>query len=160
VGPAGRAIAETTGQDVVPLDRYRGMLVEKFGIMFTYVDAVNVVALVIAFLFIMVTLYTMVLQRTRDIAILKANGASNAFLVRQVVNESLLLTGAGTAAGIALGFLAGRIIEAVRPLLTVTITWPWIAAAVLAALVGALASALYPAWQATRVDMVEALTLE
>ena len=59
-----------------------------------------------AIVFIMVTLYTMVLQRTRDIAILKANGASNAFLVRQVLAESMLLTFAGAAVGIALSFVA------------------------------------------------------
>ena len=106
VGPAARALAATTGQDVVPLTRYRGMLMEKFGIMFVYVDAVNAIALVIAFLFIMVTLYTMVLQRTREIAILKSCGASDAFLLRQVLAESLLLTGAGLAAGVAMSFLA------------------------------------------------------
>jgi len=83
IGPAGRAIGQTTRQDVVPLTRYRGMLHEKFGIMFLYVDAVNIVALVIAFLFIMITLYTMVLQRTHEIAILKSSGASGFFLLRR-----------------------------------------------------------------------------
>jgi len=160
VGPASRAIAATVRQDVVPLDRYRGMLNEKFGIMFIYVDAVNLVALIIAFLFIMITLYTMVLQRTRDIAILKANGASDAFLVRQVLAESMLLTGAGTGIGIALSFLTRWAIETAKPLLTVTITWQWIGVAASAAVLGATLSGLYPAWQATRVDMVEALTLE
>ncbi len=160
VGPAARAIAATTGQDVVPLARYRGMLVEKFGIMFVYVDVVNVVALVIAFLFIMVTLYTMVLQRTREIAILKSSGASNFFLLRQVLAESMLLTVAGAAAGVAMSFAAAWLIEAARPLLTVTITWRWIAISAGAALLGAVVAAVYPAWQATRVDVCEALTLE
>ncbi|MGC9455458.1 MAG: ABC transporter permease [Phycisphaerae bacterium] len=159
-GPAARTIAETIHQDVVPLSRYRAMLLEKFGIMFRYVDAVNAIALVIAFLFIMVTLYTMILQRTREIAILKASGASSAFIVRQVLAESLILTGAGTAAGIALSFLAGWAIETIDPLLTVQITWRWIAMAAGAAAVGAIVAGLYPAWRATRVDVVKALTLE
>ncbi len=160
IGPAARALAATTGQDVVPLSRYRGMLIEKFGIMFVYVDAVNAIALIIAFLFIMVTLYTMVLQRTREIAILKSCGASDLFLLRQVLAESLLLTGAGTAAGVAMSFLAAWLIQAARPLLTVTITPHWIAIAAGAALAGATVAALYPAWWATRVDVAEALTLE
>ena len=160
IGPAARAIRATIRHDVVPLTRYRGMLVEKFGLLFVYVDMVNVIALVISFLFIMITLYTMVLQRTREIAILKSCGASGAFIVRQVLAESLILTGAGTLAGIALSFLAGAGIEAVRPLLTVEITWPWIAIAIAAATGGALLSGLYPAWRAVRVDVVEALTLE
>lgn len=160
VGPAGRKIAATIRQDVVPLGRYRGMLEQRFGILFQYVDAVNAVALVIAFLFIMVTLQTMVLQRTREIAILKSCGASGAFILRQVLAESLLLTGAGTVAGVAMSFAAKWMIERFRPLYTVDITWRWIALAAGVALVGATTSALYPAWRATRVDMVEALTLE
>ncbi len=160
IGPAAAAIKKTTRQDVVPIERYRGMLIEKFGIMYLYVDTVNVVALVIAFLFIMITLYTMVLQRTRDIAILKSSGASNSFILRQVLAESMILTGAGTVAGIGLSFLSAWLIETAKPLLTVTISWHWILIAIIAAFVGAVISAFYPAWRATRVDMVEALTLE
>lgn len=159
-GPAGRAIAGTTRQDVVPLQRYRGMLMEKFGIMFVYVDAVNAVTLIVAFLFIMVTLYTMVLQRTREIAILKSCGASNLFLLRGVLVESLILTIGGLAAGVAMSVGARWLIETLRPLLTVTITWRWIVMAAAVAVGGAAVSALYPAWRATRVDVLEALTLE
>ena len=160
IGPAVRTIRRSIRQDVIPLTRYRGMLVEKFGIIFVYVDMVNAIALVIAFLFIMITLYTMVLQRTREIAILKSCGAGDWFILRQVLAESLILTGAGAGAGIALSFAAGWAIEAYRPLLTVTITWHWIAVAVIAAAAGSLLSGLYPAWRATRVDVLEALTLE
>jgi len=148
------------GPDVVQLRQYRDLLRQKFGIMFVYVDAVNAVALTIAFLFIMIVLYTMVLQSTREIAILKSCGASNAFVVRQVLMESLLLTAAGVAAGLVMSLLAAWAIQEFGPLLTVTITWPWVATAVAAALAGALLSALYPAWRATRVDMVDVLTLE
>ena len=148
------------GLAVVQVRQYRDMLEQKFGIMFTYVDAVNAVALVIAFLFIMITLYTMVLQRTREIAILKSAGASNFFLLRQVLAESLLLTGAGAVAGVAMSFAAAWMIQSLRPLLTVTISWRWMAAAAAAALAGAVASALYPAWRAARVDVLEALTME
>jgi putative ABC transport system permease protein len=102
----------------------------------------------------------MVLQRTREIAILKSCGASGWFLLRQVLAESAILTAAGTLVGVALSFLAEWLIETARPLLTVTITASWIAVAVGAAAVGAVVSGLYPAWRAIRVDVVEALTLE
>jgi putative ABC transport system permease protein len=160
IGFAARAIHNTIGHDVVPLTQYRGMLVARFGIMFTYIDIVNAIALVIAFLFIMITLYTMVLQRTREIAILKSFGASNAFILRQVLAESLMLTGFGTVMGIAMSFGAAWLIQALRPLLTVTITWQWIAVALAAAAAGAVISGLYPAWRAMRVNVVEALTME
>jgi putative ABC transport system permease protein len=157
---AAAARLRHVGADVVPLRQYRGMLEHKFGVMFVYVDAVNVIALVIAFLFIMTTLYTMVLQRTREIAILKSCGATGAFILRQILAESMLLTAAGVAAGVALSFLTAWLIQRLAPLLTVTITWQWIAVAAGAAALGGIVSAIYPAWRATRVDMVEALTLE
>ncbi len=160
IGFAARAIHNTIGHDVVPLTQYRGMLIARFGIMFTYIDIVNAIALVIAFLFIMITLYTMVLQRTREIAILKSFGASNAFILRQVLAESLMLTGFGTVMGIALSFGAAWLIQTIKPLLTVTITWQWIAIALAAGTAGAVVSGLYPAWRAIRVDVVEALTME
>ncbi len=148
------------GLDVAQIEQFRFMLEKQFGIMFVYVDAVNIIALVIAFLFIMITLYTMVLQRTRDIAILKSSGASNAFLVRQVLAESLLLTLGGTLMGIGLSVPAGLAIEHFWPLLTVQTSWRWIMAASIAAVIGAFVSGLYPAWRATRVDMVEAMSYE
>jgi len=147
-------------QEVVQLSQYRAMLQRKFGVLFMYVDIVNAVALTISFLFTMITLYTMVLQRTREIAILKSSGASDRFILRQVLAESGLLTAAGTVVGIGLSFPAAWAIQTFKPLLTVTITWQWILIAACAAAVGALLSGLYPAWRATRVDMVEALTLE
>lgn len=146
--------------EVVQVRQYRAMLERKFGILYGYVDAVNVVALAISFLFIMVTLYMMVLQRTREIAILKSCGASRAFIMRQVLAESAILTVAGTIIGLALTAPAAWAITHFRPLLTVKMTWEWIAVAIGVAAIGSIFSGLYPAWRATRVDMVEALAIE
>ncbi|MDP6546252.1 MAG: ABC transporter permease [Phycisphaerae bacterium] len=157
IGPAAAAIKETTGQDVMPLTAYRGMLRAKFEIMFGYVDTVNCVALAIAFLFIMITLHTMVVQRNRDIAILKSSGASDWCIMRQVMSESALLTLGGTVLGIGLAFLAGWIIRTLKPLYTVEITWLWVLIACFAAGLGATFSSLYPAWCASRVDIAEVL---
>ena len=160
VATSGQRIEAESGLEAVPLTRYRGMLAEKFGILFVYVDAVNAVALIIAFLFIMVTLYTTVLQRTREIAILKSFGAGGWRITGQVLGESLLLTGLGTVIGIGLSFPAAWAIESAKPLLTVRIQAEWIGMAVLAAGAGAVLSAAWPAWRATKVDMVKALSFE
>lgn len=148
------------GQNVVPLSEYKAMLMQNFGLMYAYVDAVNIIALAIAFLFIMVTLYTMVLQRTREIAILKSMGAGWPFLLRNVLAESMALTAAGAGAGIVMSFAAAWLIERFRPDLTVAITARWVGIGLLAALGGGLAASLYPAWRAGRVDVAEAMTLE
>lgn len=163
--PASQAAAAQTFQKATPLKvvlvaQYQVMLMENLGMMYTYVDMVNIVALFIVFLFTLVTLYTMVLQRTREIAILKSMGASKAFLLRQVLAESMLLTGGGVLLGVGLSFPARLAIEGARPDLRVEITLAWIGVALLAAVIGAVSAALYPAWHASRVDVADALTLE
>ncbi|MCE5325858.1 MAG: ABC transporter permease [Planctomycetaceae bacterium] len=159
-GPAARAIEATVENDVKPISEYRGMLLRTWKMMFTYINIVNGIAVAIAFLFTMITLYTMVLQQRREIAILKSCGAGSAFILRQVLGEALLLAGGGVAIGIALSFVVKLAIERFLPLMTITITGRWIAIAIAAAAAGAAISALYPAWRAARVDMIEALTLE
>jgi putative ABC transport system permease protein len=160
IDQAARSISATSRNRVIPLRSYRTVLTRNFGIIYFYVDAVNAVALVISFLFIMVTLYTTVLQRRREIAILRAGGASTGYILRQVLAEALLLTTLGTVAGLGLSVLAAWGIERAQPLLTVAITFPMVLTAMAAATIGALLSGLYPAWRATRVDVLEALTFE
>ncbi len=161
VGAAAEAIRGTGRLTAVAVNEYRGMLVKRLDIMYIYVDAVNTVVLVVAFLFILVTLYTMVLQRTREIAILKSMGAGGWYILREVMVESLMLSALGAAAGALAAPGAGWLIEMVRPpLLTVDVNWKWIGIAVGAAGAGGMLASLYPAWFALRVDMIEALTQE
>ena len=160
IGRVARYMGEKTGMDVIPLADYRGKLMTTFGRMFDYIHMVNLVALAIAFLFITIILYTMVIQQTRAIAILKANGASDWFLIRQVMAESLLLTVIGVAIGIALSLLAAWLIRTCKPLLTPQTEWRWVATAVGVAFVGAMLSSIYPAYRATRVDVAASLSLE
>jgi putative ABC transport system permease protein len=159
-GVAARAITEMTQADAIALSDYRASLVQQFSLMFIYVDLVNVIAMGIAFLFTMVMLYAMVLERRREIAILRANGASSGFLVRQVIGESLLITVMGIFLGVALSFLSAWAIHTLLPLMTVQITISWVAMSIGLALLGGVVCSLYPAWRATRVDIAEVLSLE
>ena len=159
-GAAARALRAGNRLEARGLDEYRGMLESTFSVMFVYVDAVNAVTLVVAFLFILVTLYMVVLQHIREIAILKAMGAARRYILGNIVGESLLLTGAGAGLGLALAPLAGWAIGLIRPLLTVTITWQWCATGAAVAVAGGVLAALYPAWYAMRIDVIEALRAE
>ena len=158
--PTAAQISKQMKLDALPMAQYRTMLMNSFGIMFSYVDAVNAIALIIAFLIVTVTLYMMVLQQTREIAIMKSCGASGLFILRQVMGEAMLLTIVGIADGVGLSFLAAWAISHFKPLLTVIITPGWILTAIAAAIIGAFVSALYPAWRASKVDMMEALAYE
>ncbi|KKK72227.1 hypothetical protein LCGC14_2905970, partial [marine sediment metagenome] len=159
-GAAAEAIRGLGHLAAVPVNEFRGMLLARFGIIYLYVDAVNAVTLVVAFLFILVTLYTAVIQRLREIAILRSMGATDARILGHVVAESLILTISGAAVGIALALAAGAGIEAIKPFLTVTFSWRWVLIAAGVAVGGGLLAALYPAWYATHVDVTEILNLE
>jgi putative ABC transport system permease protein len=105
-------------------------------------------------------MHTMVLERTREIGILKALGFSRLDVVRMLLGETLILTLIGTGLGIALTFLMQAILKQTNPGLTILISASWIFSAVVLALVGAATGAVYPALRAATYDPVVALAYE
>jgi putative ABC transport system permease protein len=125
--------------------------------------ALNVVisiAVIVGFLVIFQSMYTAVLERTREIGILKSLGSSKLTIVSVVLRETGMLAIAGVLLGIAATY-------GVRTLLTVKfatfsfeLTAPWIGRGALIAFAGSLLGALYPAWMAARKDPIDALAYE
>jgi putative ABC transport system permease protein len=118
------------------------------------------VAVIIGFMAIFQTMYTAVLERTREIGILKSLGSSKVSVVTLVLREALLLAISGAAMGIAASFFARALINTKFPTMQVLIEGWWIVIASMIALVGAAIGALYPALQAARKDPIEALAYE
>jgi len=160
VGDVISKINATGRLKATSLGRYRNMLEARFGVMYLYIDTVNTITLIIAMLFILVTLYTIVIQHRREIAILKSMGATRRFILREVLTEAMILTGIGTVMGILLAPIVGAVIEGLLPLLTVQISPRWILISILAAAGGGVLAAVYPAWCAMRMNPAEILTLE
>ncbi|MGB7846690.1 MAG: ABC transporter permease [Candidatus Acidiferrum sp.] len=126
----------------------------------TFINAMIALAVSIGLLVIFLTMYTTVLERTRDIGILKSLGASKLLIVRALLTETTLLCLLGIAAGIALSYLVRAGFLAIFPTLSILITPEWILRAGLIALAGALFGASYPAWVASRKDAVQALSYD
>ncbi|HWQ03014.1 MAG TPA: FtsX-like permease family protein [Candidatus Nitrosotenuis sp.] len=119
-----------------------------------------VVGVVISFLVVLLSMHTMVLERTREIGILKSLGAGKLDVVRLFLKETMLMTGMGIALGVAGTFLVRLIVVHAFPTLTVQIPLEWVWRAMLLAIAGALGGALYPAYRAARCDPVDALAYE
>jgi putative ABC transport system permease protein len=105
-------------------------------------------------------MYTTIIERTREIGVLKALGASKPYIVRIILSETTLLCVTGVVGGIGLSFLMSSIFTKLFPTLTILISLSWILRAGLIAVVGGLLGAAYPAWMASRKDPVEALAYE
>ena len=118
------------------------------------------VAVVVGFLVIFQSMYTAVMERTREIGILKSMGASKWYIVNVVLRETVLLAIAGIVVGIILSFVTRRVIMFERPVLRLFWSNEWMLRATLIAVVGALAGALYPALKAAQRDPIDALAYE
>ncbi len=122
--------------------------------------AVIGIAVIVGFLVIFQSMYTAVLERTREIGILKSMGASKAYIVNVVLRETALVTVAGIIAGIVIAEILKIIVSYRFPTLPFPITAQWRLNGALIALVGSLLGALYPAWKAARKDPIDALAYE
>jgi putative ABC transport system permease protein len=118
------------------------------------------VAVVVGFLVIFQAMYTAVMERTREIGILKSMGASKWYIINVVLRETVLLAVVGIVAGIILSLVTRRIIMFERPVLRLFWSNAWVLRATLIAIAGALAGALYPAFKAAQRDPIDALAYE
>jgi len=118
------------------------------------------VAVVVGFLVIFQSMYTAVMERTREIGILKSLGASKMYIVNVVVRETILLAIVGIIAGIILSLATRRIIMIEKPVMRLFWSETWVLRATAIALAGALAGALYPAVKAAQRDPIDALAYE
>jgi putative ABC transport system permease protein len=139
---------------------YGKLLWESFAQVFAYMMAISALLIFGWIVFVFLIIYTMVLERTREIGILKALGASRLFIVRQTVCEALIIAGSGTAGGMALSFVARWAADRFVPLLTVDLQPRWFLLALVIGLVGAVLSAAYPGYRAARLDPIQALNYE
>jgi len=116
--------------------------------------------IVISFLVVLMNMHTMILERTREIGILKALGFSRLDVVKMFLGETAFLTIVGSFLGIGITFLIKAILKEANPGLSVLLTPGWIFGSIGLALIGAALGAAVPALRASSVDPVEALAYE
>jgi len=115
---------------------------------------------VISFLVILLTMYTMVLERRREIGILKAIGSSRLEICWLIMAEALLLVVFGVLVGLGGTYFTTALLHRTSPTLQIDIPSDWILRSILVAIFGAVAGALYPAIRAAQSDPIDALAYE
>lgn len=152
------------------LEGYSIYSVEEFVSMFSidnvpglkaFIYVIIGLSVVIGFLVVWLTMYTTVLERTREIGILKALGASPADIVNILLRETLVLALVGWASGIGLSYAANAAINGlVRASLQSVIVYDWWPIVAAIAIFASLLGATWPGLRAARQDAIEALAYE
>ena len=162
---ASERLQNIPGAQVVTLTEMMGTFLNLLGAVRTLLFSIAMVALAIAVLSVFNTLLAAVVERTNELCIMRAIGASRLQIVQMITTESLLLASAGSMGGILLALTAGRGVENLakrfvtlaphEPLFSMSATI-FLQSMVVGVLVGVMAG-LYPSWQASRLHPAEAL---
>jgi putative ABC transport system permease protein len=101
-----------------------------------------------------------VLERTREIGILKSLGASKLYIVNVILRETSLFTIAGIIVGLTFTFAIKAGLNQRFPTLPFPVEVPWMLYTAALAFIGSLLGALYPAMKAAQKDPIDALAYE
>ncbi len=110
-------------------------------------------------IFVLLSMYTTITERRKEIGILKSLGASKSFIIKVIEGEAFMIGVLGIVFGFAVSFLASYLITTFFEL-QFEFSLNWILTAVAIAVGGSLVGALYPAWRASDIDPVLVLTNE
>ncbi len=136
------------------------MTVTSYPGLSTFINVVIGISVVIDFIVIFQAMYTAVMERTREIGILKSIGASKLYIVNVILRETILLAIGGIVVGVLFSLAARAGIKYRLPTLPVVVTGGWILRSTGIAIVGAILGALYPAYKAAQKDPIDALAYE
>jgi putative ABC transport system permease protein len=144
------------------LERVQSSVTDALGRVYGLFDAIALVAVLVAALGIVNTLTMGVVERVRELGVLRAIGLSRRQAARMVVVEAGLLGIVGAVLGIATGLVVGLVmlfLGGVPPLLA-GVPWGSIAIAAVLGVAVSIAAAWWPARAASRVLIVRAMTAE
>ena len=111
-------------------------------------------------IFVLLSMYTTITERKKEIGILKSLGASKSFIIVVIESEAFMIGILGILLGFAVSFVASVMITKFYDGLPFEFGLNWILTAILIAVGGSLVGALYPAWKASGIDPVEVMVNE
>jgi putative ABC transport system permease protein len=168
--PAVEAAIKQMGFDTFSLLDATKNLRQFFAVLDLFLGIFGSLALTVASIGIINTLVMAILERRREIGIMKAIGATDQDVKGLFFAEAGVMGGFGGALGAALGWALGHIINGgtnlylkrqhIPPAQIWFVPWWLVTSAVVFAIVVSLVSGLYPARRAARLDPVEALRYE
>jgi putative ABC transport system permease protein len=129
------------------------------GATYLVLTAVSAVALMIGGIGVMNIMLVSVTERTKEIGIRKAVGATRNSILSQFLIEAVVLTAMGGIIGLIIGEIVSLLVNAFSPLPAYVPWWAIVIGIGMSAGVGIIFG-LYPAWKAARLDPIECLRYE
>ena len=126
----------------------------------TFIDVVIGISMVIGFIVIFQAMYAAVMERTREIGILKSLGAGKFYIINVILRETVLISIGGILLGIAVSYVAREALRHKFQTLPILITAEWLMRATIIAIIGSMLGAFYPAFKAAQKDPIDALAYE
>ncbi len=124
-----------------------------------FLNVIIGVAAIISALVILLTMYTTVTERTRQIGIMKSLGMSNSNIGWIITQEALLISGFGIVTGVLLTIILRYLLSLVTSL-NVDLDITVIVIVTIVGLLGGAVGGLYPALRAAKLDAVDSLSYE
>lgn len=125
-----------------------------------FIRSFVILGVVISFLVVLLTMHTMVFERTRDIGVLRALGSSRVEVCWMILGETLVMVGLGVVFGLICTYSVIAILHRTSPTLQIVVESGWVFRSILLTIAGAIAGATYPALRAAHNDPVDALAYE
>jgi putative ABC transport system permease protein len=134
--------------------------INNVGMLKDFIWVVIVISVIVGFIVVFMAMYTAVLERTREIGIIKAVGGSSALVLNILLRETLVLAVLGTLLGIVLTYGAQALMKFYPGNLVQETVYYWWPITGGIAIVGALLGSIVPGYKAVRQDVTEALSYE
>ncbi len=143
--------------------QFKQQIRDQISRLLVFILALLGLAVIIAVLGIVNTLALSVFERTREIGLLRAIGTTRSQIRHMIFIEALLMAVFGAVLGMALGVTYGVLLQRVLAPQGITelgINIGQLAGFLLLASVGGILAALWPAWRASRMDVLRAISTE
>ncbi|MEP6618647.1 MAG: ABC transporter permease [bacterium] len=146
--------------DIVTQDRLWAIYNKLFGTFFVVGLALSSVGLLVGGVGVVAIMMISVTERTREIGVRKALGATRWTILWQFLVEAVTLTGLGASVGLVLGILVAVGVRTAWPSIPASTSWGNVAAALGISAVTGIVFGMLPAMRAARMDPVVALRYE